>query len=553
MANPLFAPEVRLMLQENDDAEIRAFCESLHPATVAEALAEEVSVEDAWRFLSRTDIRTQAAIFEYFPLDWQVKMVEGTGQQQMARLIEQMSHDDRVDLVRRLRPRIADGLLRLVDDADRKDIATLVAQKPETAGALMTTDYAWAPANVTVADTFDRLRLQAPDSETIYYVYILDDQRTLLGVITLRQMVLAPRHAFLRDVMEHNVVKVELGDDQKKVSDLMARYDLIAIPVVDSEGRMVGIVTHDDVIDVVVKEATQDALKFGAVGEGALDQPYFDMPFWAMVKKRGGWLIVLFLGEMLTATAMGYFEKEIERAVVLALFIPLIISSGGNSGSQAATIIIRAMALGEVRLRQWWSVMRREIYSGLALGAVLGSIGFMRIGIWSLIADFFGKHAYGEHWALVGLTVACSLVGVVLWGTLSGSMLPLILRRLGFDPATSSAPFVATLVDVTGLIIYFTVAVVILHKTLLAPGEPMPDVIVAIEADGKLKIDDQPTTPEEFGERLTPILERAEKKTARLLVDPSMVAPRLLKIFKEIEDAGAYSVQLRSAAAAAAP
>ena len=403
----------------------------------------------------------------------------------------------------------------------------------------MTTDYAWAPGNITVAEAFDRLRLQAPDSETIYYVFILDEGRHLLGVMTLRMMVLAPRHALIRDVMERSVVKVGLGDDQEAVAKIMAQFDLLAIPVVDGEGRMIGIVTHDDVMDVVVKEATEDVLKFGAVGEGALDQPYLEMPFWSMVKKRGGWLVVLFLGEMLTATAMGYFEGEIERAVVLALFVPLIISSGGNSGSQAATIIIRAMALGEVRLGQWWQVMRREIFSGLALGTVLAVIGFLRIEIWSLFSDI-----YGIHHMLVALTVAFSLVGVVLWGTLSGSMLPLLLRRLGFDPATSSAPFVATLVDVTGLVIYFTVAVVILHNTLLDPNREEERFIVAVDPNGMLAIDGKPIAPQDFVETMKELLEKYEKKPVELQVDSSLVSERLLQITDQLQDAGARKMRL---------
>src|SRR6059036_4095681 len=260
--------------------------------------------------------------------------------------------------------------------------------------------------------------------------------------------------------MEQPAVQVEPEQDQEEVARLMARYNVAAVPVVDANGRLLGRITFDDVVDVVEAETTEDLLKFG--GMEALDAPYLKVAFGRMVRKRAGWLAALFLGEMLTATAMAFFEEEIAKAVILALFVPLIISSGGNSGSQASTLVIRALALGEVTLRDWWRVMRREIGAGLALGGILGTIGFLRITVWSAFSTI-----YGEHWMLVALTVSIALVGVVLWGTLIGSLLPFGLRRLGFDPATSSAPFVATLVDVTGLVIYFSVALVMLHGTLL--------------------------------------------------------------------------------------
>jgi magnesium transporter len=262
--------------------------------------------------------------------------------------------------------------------------------------------------------------------------------------------------------MRRRPISVGAHEPQQRVAEKISKYNLLAVPVLEEAGRVVGFVTVDDVIDVMVEAETENALRMGAVEPGALDQPYMSTPFSTMVRQRATWLVILFLGEMLTATAMGYFEGEIAKAVVLALFVPLIISSGGNSGSQASTIIIRAMALGEFRLADWWRIARREVMSGLTLGTILGSIGFMRIAIWSAFSSI-----YGPHWVLVGLTVALSLVGVVLWGTISGSMLPLVLRRLGADPATSSAPFVATLVDVTGLVIYFTVALVVLGGTVL--------------------------------------------------------------------------------------
>ena len=462
MSHPLFGPEVRELLVDNDVAGMKTFCETLHPATAAEALADAAPVEDLWRFLGSTDLRTQAAIFEYFPLDWQVEMIGAGGQPHIARLIERMSHDDRVDLLRRLRPRVAESLLRLVDEADRRDMAALVKYPEGTAGAVMTTDYAWLPADIPVGEALDRLRLQAPDRETIYYVYILDADRHLLGMVTLRQLILAPRLTLLRDVMDRQLNTVKADDPRTEAAQVLARYDLLAVPVVDVDNRLVGIITHDDVIDVMVQEQTEDILRMGAVDPGALDVPYLATPFARLVRKRATWLVVLFLGELLTASAMGFFEDEIEKAVVLATFIPLIISSGGNSGSQATSLIIRALALNEIKLRDWWRVARREIFSGLALGLILGAIGFARIAVESRFTDH-----YGLYWARIGLTVALALVGVVLWGTLSGALLPFILKRLGADPATSSAPFVATLVDVTGLVIYFTLALALLRGTLL--------------------------------------------------------------------------------------
>jgi magnesium transporter len=289
---------------------------------------------------------------------------------------------------------------------------------------------------------------------------VLDERGVLLGVVSLRELFLAPPGKRVREVMKTDVVKARDDMDQEALSRLFAEHDLTAIPVVDADDRMKGIVTVDDIVDVVQEEATEDIHKLG--GMEALDAPYFSVGFFDMVRKRGGWLAALFLGEMLTATAMAHFEGEIERAVVLALFVPLIISSGGNSGSQATTLVIRAMALGEVRLRDWWRVIHREIGTGFTLGAFLGSIGFLRIAIWQAVSPL-----YGEHWLKVAFTVSGSLIGVVTFGTFAGSLLPFILRKLGFDPASASAPFVATLVDVTGLVIYFSVASLILRGTLL--------------------------------------------------------------------------------------
>lgn len=372
-----------------------------------------------------------------------------------------LAPDDAADVIQEAPLEERDGLLALLDDTTRTEVSALLAYAEDAAGGLMNPRYARVRPEMRVNEAISYLRRQARERiETIYYVYVLNAQQQILGVVSFRELFAAPGEKKIQEVMHTDVVAVSEQMDQEAVSQVFAHHDLIALPVVDAAGRMKGIVTVDDIVDVVQEEATEDIQKIG--GMEALDAPYLQVGFTQMVRKRAGWLSALFLGEMLTATAMGYYEDEIARAVVLALFIPLIISSGGNSGSQASTLVIRAMALGEVRLRDWWRVIRREVAAGLVLGAILGAIGLSRILLWPARAQM-----YGEHYLLVGFTVASSLIGVVLFGTIAGSMLPFLLRRLGFDPASASAPFVATLVDVTGLIIYFTTANIILHGVLL--------------------------------------------------------------------------------------
>lgn len=536
MAHPLFSPEVRELLASNDRETMQTYCETLHPATLAEVLSDEFPVDQVWRFLQTTSIAKQAEIFSYFPLEWQVKMVEGTGRQQMARLIEEMSSDDRADLLRRLSPQVKEGLLRLVDEADRRDIARLVDYPANSAGALMTTDYAWLPANIPVEEALERLRLQAPDKETIYYVYIVNDQRQLLGVVSLRDLIMAPRRTLLSDLMEKSVVTVKVTDDQEEVARNIARYDLIAVPVVDSEGRLVGIITHDDVIDVIQEEATEDVHRMGAVAP--MEAGYLEVSFLRLWRSRAIWLSFLFLAELFTFTALAYFEDAIAEVVVLSLFVPLCISTGGNSGSQAATLITRALALGQVTIRDWSRVLSHELLMGVVLGVTLGVIGFVRAsftpesvrgsspdrhepfqvsvdqklqfeprqrtGLFTEHTDYYvdlpsgaqqvisapttvqvrlpedtkppePRKVGGDTWVydfpkkcslprqpvawdrlalVIGMAVAC----ICLWGTLIGSMLPLVFKRLGFDPGIASSPFVATFVDVTGIVIYFLIS-----------------------------------------------------------------------------------------------
>lgn len=371
-----------------------------------------------------------------------------------------LAPDDAADLIQESPQREREYLMGLMDDITRQDANALLHYREDVAGGLMNPRFARLRPEETIDEAITYLRQQLSHVETIYYAYVLDDHQQLLGVVSLKDLVRADRNKTVADVMTTSMHKVSDVTDQKEIAHLLTTHGIRSVPVVDAEGHMKGIVTDDDVIDVLREMDTKDIQKVG--GMEALDGPYFETGFVAMLKKRAGWLVILFLGEMLTATAMTHYEHQIEEAVVLALFIPLLISSGGNSGSQATTLIIRAMALGEVRLRDWFRVVRRELMAGIALGLLLGAIGFLRIVIWQSVSPI-----YGEYYMLVAVTIFLSLLGVVSFGTIAGSMLPFILRRCGLDPASASAPFVATLVDVTGLIIYFSVAKAVLTGTLL--------------------------------------------------------------------------------------
>ncbi|HEY4219768.1 MAG TPA: magnesium transporter, partial [Myxococcota bacterium] len=369
--------------------------------------------------------------------------------------------DDVADVIQGSPPELRDPMLALLDDQARRDVVALLAYKEDVAGGLMSTRFARLRPDMSVDEAIQYLRRQARERvETLYYAYVLGPAQHLLGVISFRELFAARPGALVQDVMTTDTVTVPESMDQEAVARLIVDNDLIAVPVVDSERRMKGIITVDDIVDVMREEATEDIQKVG--GSEALSGPYLGVRMSEMIKKRAGWLTILFIGEMFTATAMTYFQAEIERAVVLALFVPLIISSGGNSGSQASTLIIRALALGEIALRDWPRVLRREVISGLTLGLVLGAIGFCRVLLWSAVFH----NVYGPHFFLVAAVVGISLIGCVTWGAVSGSMLPFVLRRVGFDPASASAPFVATLIDVTGLIIYFSVASVIFLREL---------------------------------------------------------------------------------------
>jgi magnesium transporter len=451
------------------DAHIAHVDEASPSVETKEALSAD-ELLDAWPILSKIDRAEGFAIlprreaedlFLSLRAPDQLHLIQSLEPGERRSWARLLPPDDAADLVQEATLEQREPLLALLDEKTRKEVKALLAYKEDEAGGLMNPRYARVRSDMTVDEAVSYLRQQARAKvETIYIAYVVDDQRRLVGVASFRDLFAADPTKRVRDVMRTEFVTVTEQQDQESVSRLFAQYDLVAIPVLDAEGRMKGIVTVDDIVDVVQEEATEDIQKFG--GMEALDAPYLQISLTTMIRKRAGWLAALFLGEMLTATAMAYFEDEIARAVVLALFVPLIISSGGNSGSQASTLVIRAMALGELRLRDWWRVVRRELVTGLALGLVLGSIGFLRIMVWQAV-----KPTYGTHALLVATTVFCSLIGVVLFGTFSGSLLPFILKRLKFDPASASAPFVATLVDVTGLIIYFSAASLILRGALL--------------------------------------------------------------------------------------
>jgi magnesium transporter len=381
--------------------------------------------------------------------------------EQVVGILNEMAPDDRTALLEELPSEAARKLIRFLTPEERRVATALLGYPEDSVGRLMTPDFIAVKEDWTVQEVLDYIRSYGQDSETLNVIYVVDDHNKLVDDIRMREFLLKPLNSPVRDLMQKTFVALNVTDSQHDALNVFRKYDRTVLPVIDSTGVLLGIVTIDDMFDVAEQEATEDIQKLG--GMEALDEPYTTIPFLRMLKKRATWLILLFLGEMLTATAMQGYNSEIEKAAILAMFLPLIISSGGNSGSQATTLVIRAMALGELRLVDWFRVVRKELLSGLALGLILGTIGFFRISLWQYLHIF----DYGPYHWLVATTVGAALVGVVLWGTLSGAMLPFLLRRCGLDPAASSAPFVATLVDVTGLVIYFNVALLILRGTLL--------------------------------------------------------------------------------------
>ncbi len=458
----LLAPEIEELIRAGNYADLRASLHHVHPADVAEILGS-LEQKDAclgFRFLQRDDA---AAAFSYIPPDRQQDIITGLGEEAAAGVIERMSPDDRAHLVDELPEEVAQRIVASLSPQTRKVTQAILGYPSESVGRLMTPDYVTIKPAWTCAAAIDHIRAKGRDAETINVVYVVDDAGKLIDDIRLRQLLLAPPEALVETVMNRNFVTLRADQDREEAVSAMLRYDRTALPVVDSRGVLIGIVTSDDVADVAQAEVTEDMQKMG--GSEALEEPYMATPLLELVRKRITWLAAAFIGEMGTRVGAGFFEHQLERSVILSLFIPLIVSSGGNSGSQASSLIIRAMALREISLRDWWRVFRRELACGSLLGLGLGMLGLIRIHVW----QWTGIGHYSEHYHLVGFTILTAVFGIVLWGCIVGAMLPFVLKRIKLDPATSSAPFVATLVDVTGIVIYLGAATLILRTTLLRP------------------------------------------------------------------------------------
>ena len=459
MENKNFREEFESLVQAGDKEKLGVFLDDQNISDVAELVYEHPEHEGL--IISCMSVHRAAKVFKILEFAVQKTIIQELPPNKTAALLNELPPDDRTDFFEELPGNVVRELIKLLNAEERKVTLSLLGYPENSVGRLMTPDYVYVYEHNTVAEVLQTIRKVGKDSETIDVIYVINKEGELLDDIRIREFLLAAPDKKVSELMDERVISLNAYDDQEVANEVFKMNNRVALPVVSNGNKLLGIVTIDDMLWVASEEFSEDMQKMG--GTEALEQPYLEMPIFRLFKKRISWLIVLFLGEMLTATAMKYFEAEIAKAVVLVLFVPLIISSGGNTGSQASTLIIQAMAVGEITITDWWRVLRREIISGLLLGTVLGIIGFLRIAVWSS----FAPQLYGEHWMSVGITVGIALVGVVLWGTISGSMLPIILKKLGADPAVSSAPFVATLVDVTGLVIYFSVAFLILSGKLL--------------------------------------------------------------------------------------
>ena len=452
MLNTLFLPEIREMLAEGDRDGLKQFCEAIHPAGTAEFMRGLTS-EEAWQVLQYADDATRAEIFLYFKTERQLEIINTSDRQQIAELIARMAPDDRVDLLEEVKPKAVDEILALIPVEERRDILRLRAHPEDTAGAVMTTAVAKLPESLTVREALEALQQQSDDYETIYYLYIVDDSDHLRGLVSTRDLIthLKRPDTKLGEIMEKELITVDVDDDQEAVAQKVAKYDLLAIPVVDDQHRMLGIITYDDVIDVMVEEAVEDAHRIAGVDP--LEEGYLQTSLLTLSWKRGIWLAVLFLFALVTALALQGYEEQLKLWPWLVMFVPLIISSGGNSGSQSATLIITALVRGDVKLSDWWTVVRRELMSGLILGGFLAVLG--------LIAAYFQVDT-GQLGVSALFVLPVTVILVVLCGTLFGSVLPLVFQRLGLDPALMSSPFVTGLIDIVGIVIYLNVAMLLL-------------------------------------------------------------------------------------------
>jgi magnesium transporter len=456
---PSLQEQFEAAILTKDKLLIRDFLNHQNISDVADLVYESPDYEG--QIIAHMSVHRAASVFKILEFPTQKRIIQTLPPNTVASLLNELPADDRTDFLEGLPSNAVRELIKLMDPEERKITLSLLGYPENSIGRLMTPDYVYVYPDNTIEEVFSTIRKYGKDSETINVIYVINEKGELMDDIRIRDFILNPPDRKVSELMDERVTSLNAYDDQETASEVFKMENRVALPVVSNSNKLLGIVTIDDMLWVASEEFSEDIQKIG--GTEALEQPYLEMPLLQLFKKRIVWLVVLFLGELLTATAMAFFEDEIAKAVVLALFIPLIISSGGNSGSQASTLIIQAMAVGEITIADWWRVMKREIVSGLLLGTVLGIIGFLRIFIW----HSFAPDVYGIHWMAIGITVGITLLGVVLWGTLSGSMLPMVLKRLGADPAVSSAPFVATLVDVTGLIIYFSVAYMILSGSLL--------------------------------------------------------------------------------------
>ncbi|HLC83723.1 MAG TPA: magnesium transporter [Bacteroidia bacterium] len=432
----------------------------LYPPDIA-VVFNELQIEEAKYVYSQLDEQIAADVLVELDEDVREDFLASLTSKEIAEHIDNMDSDDAADVIAELPDSVQDEVLSHMEDSEQaSDIVELLNYDEHTAGGLMATELVRVHVNSNAIECVREIRAQADNIENIYAIYVVDDDEKLVGLLPLKKLIVSPTRSKVADIYDPKVISVKTNTDEEEVANLMDKYNLVVLPVVDALGRLVGRITIDDIVDVRREEETEDVQKMA--GMEAFDEPYMNVSILGILKKRAGWLVILFLGETLTATAMGFFENEIAKVVILSLFVPLIISSGGNTGSQASTLVIRSLALGEITIRNWWAIIKREIKVGLILGLLLGLIGFLRVAVWSQFTTI-----YGPHWMEIALTVGTSLVGVVLWGNIIGSLFPLILKRFGFDPAVSSAPFVATLVDITGLVIYFSVASLLLGHVLM--------------------------------------------------------------------------------------
>ncbi|XVJ64757.1 MAG: magnesium transporter [Lacibacter sp.] len=446
------------LMSREDKLEIQEFLNNQNISDVAELVYQFPDYES--QILANMSVHRAASVFKILDLPTQKQIIKELPPFKTAELLNELPADDRTSFLEELPSNVVRELIKLLNPDERKITLSLLGYPEDSIGRLMTPDYVYVYATDTIAEVFDTIRKYGKDSETINVIYVIDKKGNLLDDLRIRDIILASPDKTVEELMDGRVIALNVDDDQETANEAFKMNNRVALPVVSKSNKLLGIVTIDDVLWVANEEFSEDMQKMG--GTEALDEPYIETPIFKLFKKRVVWLIILFFGELITITAMQSYEDEIAKVVILATFIPLIISSGGNSGSQAATLIIQAMALGEITVADWWRIMRREIISGLLLGFSLCIIAFSVIFIWQSFTNTFGDHA-----ALIGLTVGCSLIGIVMWGTLMGSMLPLFLKRMGADPAASSTPFVATLVDVTGIMIYFSMAYLFLKGVLL--------------------------------------------------------------------------------------